>query len=800
MNAISTALELFRRGRALEAEAICARRLAEAPQDVETLALLGEILTVAAHNERAAIVLARLVQLRPQDAAARRRLGAALLAANRAAEAADTLRAAIHIEPGNPRAYNNLGRALMQLGLLQEAIASYGAALQFDPGYAIAHNNLGLAYAACGEPEAALASFRSALAANHGLIAARVNMAQVYESRGQLGEALTVYEGALAAAPEMVGLWIGRAAVLAKLQRYDSALECLAKALGMQPGNPVALTHQATVLLSLERALDALRAADAALQVEPGSVAAHNVRAGALRRLGRRAEAVHALKQALALDSDSTDAWGNLGTLLHEMGSFEEAVAACRRALDRNPHGLQARTRLLARLIPSLPESAEQVAGARAAFDQQLAELQAWLADAALSEADALLAAQQQFFYLSYEEQSNRSVLQGYRTARAARLASCDFGSVPPAPRTAARAAERFKLGFVSAHVHDHSVFNAILQGWLQSLNRAQFEVELFSLGMRRDTRTEQAMASVEHFDGGSRSTAEWAREIRGRGLDALIFPEIGMNEPTLALASLRLAPRQFASWGHPETSGLPTIDGYFSAELFEPPDAQDHYSEALIRLPNLGVECQPYLVESTPVDLASLGVLRNGPVFICPGAPFKYRPQHDWILVAIARRLPQCTFVFFDHEIAELSRRLEARIAAAFQHGGVDDRRYLRWIPWQPRGAFFEVLRQADVYLDTIGFSGFNTLMQAMQCHLPCITFEGRFMRGRFGSGILRRLGAGLTEWIAHDARQYVDLAVRLGGDDACRARVRAAIRHAESRLYADSSAVTALSEYLLA
>ena len=47
------------------------------------------------------------------------------------------------------------------------------------------------------------------------------------------------------------------------------------------------------------------------------------------------------------------------------------------------------------------------------------------------------------------------------------------------------------------------------------------------------------------------------------------------MNALALRLAALRLAPLQAASWGHPETTGLPTIDCYFSAAAFEPAHAQ---------------------------------------------------------------------------------------------------------------------------------------------------------------------------------------------------------------------------------
>jgi predicted O-linked N-acetylglucosamine transferase (SPINDLY family) len=230
---------------------------------------------------------------------------------------------------------------------------------------------------------------------------------------------------------------------------------------------------------------------------------------------------------------------------------------------------------------------------------------------------------------------------------------------------------------------------------------------------------------------------------------------------------------------------------------LFEPPQAQDHYTEPLVRLPHLGVHCEPHGVTPADVDLRALGISADGPVFICPGVPFKYRPQHDRVLVEIARRLGRGAFVFFQHEAAPLSRKLEERIAAAFRAAGVDPAGRLLTIPWQPRAAFFGLLRQADVYLDTIGFSGFNTLMQAVECQLPCVTHEGQFMRGRLGSGILRRLG--LAELVAADVDRYIDLAVDLAEDGDRRARVRETLRRNAAALFSDRDAVNALGRLLL-
>ncbi len=761
------AIDLLQKGMVVEAQLACESRLAVAHHDADAVALLADIHLSAGRAASAADLLRRLTQLRPQDAAAQRRLASALLQAGRPGEAEGALCAAITIDPGSARAHNNLGQALMQLGRWPEAIASCREAVRLDPGYAIAHHNLGTALV----------------------------------SSGALNEAAEPFRCALTLAPRMVEAWLGCGGVFAQQLRFTEALECFETALQIRSSDAGTLTQKALVLLSLERPGDALECSDLALAVDEGSAQAHNVRAGALRRLGRLTEALQCLERAVTLDPGNAEAWSNHGMILHETGDHEGAVNSYRRAVAINSEDLQARTRLIARHIPSVPASEALAGAARREFDTALREFESWLGPRNLGAEDALTVAQQQFFYLAYDEELNRPLLERYRGAGAARLAALAVGGPPrdtsAVAATAARTSRRFKLGFVSAHVHSHSVFHAILRGWLKCLDRERFELHLFSLGTRQDEVTRGAQDLVDQFVSGLKPTREWMRTIREHDLDAVIYPELGMNETTLALAATRLATRQFAAWGHPETSGLPTIDGYLSAELFEPPHAQDHYTETLIRLPNLGVHCEPHSPPSIDIDLNSLGIPDASPIFICAGVPFKYRPQHDFILVEIAKRLGHGTFVFFQHGSGELSRRLHERMAGAFRNAGIDPTRHLRTIPWQPRAAFFGLLRQADVYLDTIGFSGFNTMMQALECQLPCVAHRGQFMRGRLGSGILTRVG--LEELVAGDHEEFVELAVKIAGDPAYRNTIRETLRLNAAAAFADVGAVDALARLLL-
>jgi predicted O-linked N-acetylglucosamine transferase (SPINDLY family) len=125
-----------------------------------------------------------------------------------------------------------------------------------------------------------------------------------------------------------------------------------------------------------------------------------------------------------------------------------------------------------------------------------------------------------------------------------------------------------------------------------------------------------------------------------------------------------------------------------------------------------------------------------------------------------------------------------------------MDFEAHVRFVPWLSQAAFFGLLQRAEVVLDTVGFSGFNTAMQAVECGAPMVAWDGRFLRGRFASGILRAMQ--LQEWIADTHEAYVEKVARLTGDAALRQQVRAQIGERRKALYDDKASVDALAALL--
>lgn len=105
--------------------------------------------------------------------------------------------------------------------------------------------------------------------------------------------------------------------------------------------------------------------------------------------------------------------------------------------------------------------------------------------------------------------------------------------------------------------------------------------------------------------------------------------------------------------------------------------------------------------------------------------------------------------------------------------------------------------MARADVMLDTIGFSSFNTAIQAVECALPIVTREGRFMRGNLASGILNRLE--LQELVAATDEDYIAIAVSLAQNADYQQKIRRRITETRHILFDDMLSIRAMEELLL-
>lgn len=674
-----------------------------------------------------------------------------------------------------------------QAGRFDQAEPLYRKALRREPREPNALHLLGLLEHERGRHEQAAALIERAVDAAGPHAALLNSLGKAYFALGRLADAKRCFRRATESQPEFAEAHGNLGAVHAALGEVQAAIERLTRAIGIQPAYPNAHFNLARALQSAGRADEAEQSYRAALSLDPRMTDAHAGLGDLLKNGLRLGEAEASYRAALALGAGA-DIRGRLAAVLYEQDRLEEAGREYRAALALDPALTPARWALgiLEMLVPACAGRSEEAATRFAQFAEGLR---------AHPPADASAAVgTMQLFHLAYREDNHRELLAAYGGLCADLMRQWRERQMLPA--VSRPPGKTLRLVIISAQVRDHSVWNAIARGWVRHLDRGRFEVSLFHLGTLEDAETTLARSSVSHFESGPRPLHDWAAAILTQAPDVLIYPEIGMDPETLRLASLRLAPLQLASWGHPITTGLPTIDAYLSAEAFEPADAQDAYTERLVRLPRLGCCYAASAFTHEDVDPAALGIRHDAPILLCPGTPYKYTPEHDWVYPEIARRTGRCRLVFFAQNPRATCEALMQRLKQAFEQAGLEYDRYVVFTPVLERPRFLGLMRRAEAMLDTIGFSGFNTAMQAVGCGLPIVAREARFMRGRFASGILRQMG--MDDWVATSNDQYVQLAVTMATDEARRRDARSRIQASRDALFDDLTTVRALEDFL--
>jgi predicted O-linked N-acetylglucosamine transferase (SPINDLY family) len=109
----------------------------------------------------------------------------------------------------------------------------------------------------------------------------------------------------------------------------------------------------------------------------------------------------------------------------------------------------------------------------------------------------------------------------------------------------------------------------------------------------------------------------------------------------------------------------------------------------------------------------------------------------------------------------------------------------------------FLQHLAAADVVLDPFYFGGCNSSCDAFSLAAPVVTLPGFLLPGRFTLGLYREMR--MEDCIARSPEEFVEIALRLGGDADLRESIRKRIAERSERLFDRPDTGRALGRALL-
>lgn len=642
-------------------------------------------------------------------------------------------------------AWYMLAAANHRLGLYDEAARCYKTVIELLPRHPAAYYYLGNIRGEQSDHAEAIRYYRKALELRPGYDEAALNLGGTLQRLQRNDEAIECYLRFLqhGAASADIYTYLGNAC--ADTANYDAAIDAYRKALSLDPNRP-------DVYMSL---------------------------AHALAETGKLDDAIEHYEKLVSVDTKAAAAHRYVGAILTEQGKTKEALERYRRALAIAPD-MVAELRS-AMMLPVIPASMEELQNWRKRFETEVSRLEA--EEIQLTDPVKEIAATN--FYLSYHGLNNRELHR--KVARLYQRACPSLLWTAPHCAEAQPTSRKIRVGFISRHMYNHSV-GKTTRGLLQHLSRDKFEVFSLLIPPVRDDETSKFIRAHSDASLAVPETLEEARSaVAALKLDILFYQDIGMEPFTYVLAFSRLAPVQCASFGHPDTSGIPSIDYFISDSLFEIPDAQQHYNEKLFLLRDLG-NLAYYYRPALPASMKQredFGLPADKNIYICPQTPFKFHPDFDAFLGNILRADPHGQLILLEGHVQHRAKLLQQRCAAAFPD--VSDR--LVFLPPQKGPDFTNLIALADVMLDTIHFNGYNTSLEAFSVGTPVVTMPTAFQRGRHTAGMYRKMG--LEECTASSAEEYVRLAVKLGTETDYRQHIKDEIERRSEVLFENMQVV---------
>lgn len=615
--------------------------------------------------------------------------------------------------------WNVLGAVFRQKGNNTEALAAMQKAAALSPLDVYAHSNLGIMLSDMGRMEEAEISLRLALKLKPDFAEAHCNLGTVFQEMGRMDEAEASHRRAIQIQPDFAEAHYNLGNALKAAGRLNEAAASFRRTLEIKPDHARARSNLGITLNDLGRQNEAEANLRQALKTTPDDANTYSNLGNALQGQGRLDEAEASFRRALQINPNLAEAHNNLGIILQDLGRLKEAEASFRQALAIKPDYDKAHSNLLF-LLNYNPANAPSIG---------------------FSEAQL------------YGQRVGSKV-----TARFSAW-SCDSQT------------ERMRIGMVSGDLRNHPV-GYFLENLLAHLDPAAFELVAYPTDHREDELTARIKPRFHAwrplFGLGDEAAA---RLIHDDGVHVLMDLSGHSRYNRLPVFAWKPAPVQVSWLGYFATTGVPEID-YLIADPWTLPETEEvYFTEKIWRLPETRLCFTPPEID---LEISSLPALTNG--FVTFGCFNNLTKMNDAVVEVWSRILasvPDSHLFLKSKQLMDTSVRQHTIKRFAAQ--GIDVSR-LVLEGHESRANYLAAYHRVDISLDPFPYPGGTTTVESLWMGVPVLNLAGQSFLSRQGMGFL--MNAGLPEWVAADADDYVKRATIHAGDLPRLAELRMGLR----------------------
>ena len=575
----------------------------------------------------------------------------------------------------------------------------------------------------------------------------------VLVNQKNFGKALINYKKSIEINPGYAEGHNNMGSALYNLEKFNESIDSYQRAIKIKPEYAEAHNNLGVTFKELGELAKSINSYQMAIKINPNYAEAYNNIGNAYNANQKIDDAILYYKKAIKLNSNFAEAHNNLGNLLKEIGKIDEAKKYEDKLLSLKPDDIDIKINVMLSISP-IVSSIDEINYCRNQYKKGLDLLKKYQYFPERP-GDTLNTS---FFHLGYHDKENLEMMINTSDLFRKMIPNVNYISknINKQKKT-----KKIKVGFISEFLTKHTI-GKLFGGLIKYIDKKKFNVLVFHTQSTKKSIIKNEIDKVSDKVINLKNTIkEQHRQIENENLDIIFYPEIGMSPTIYFLAFARLSPVQIVSWGHPETTGINTIDYFLSSNLLEPDIEKKKYSERLICLSQFPLYYQPPQNLGPLKNRKDLKLPENARLYGCPQSLFKLHPDFDSILEKILINDPEGYIVLIGSEGKQkywseiLKKRWSTNI-----NKKVLFTRSLSLLE------YISLCECVNVLLDPLHFGGGNSFLESMLVGTPSITMPGTHLKTNITAAAYKQMKI-TNPPIVRNAKEYVSLAVELAQDN---------------------------------